>query len=161
MTDEQKRQVLKTHLGRFYVVTTQRERELYTSSMGGRRGDMYLWASPSVLLKFGCVWIMTRGKINFRTIYSYDLVETFLGNKDDYGTSFYNVPDPYLIIYHMKVTMPNKRLETFICQTIATRMMQGKVTLVLTEVQLQEVELAFPDILVKIGDSQNSAVGEL
>lgn len=140
ITKEEQKRILKQYLGIFYV---KPDKELYgfLKSEKVELKDAMLYGTPSQLKTVALYYLLTFGRQNYTHMFTYDLVERFLGNDEEEGS--FQEEAPFLILYHMRNTMPNKQLENMVNHLISRREIQGKVTVMLAESAVKEVEDLF------------------
>lgn len=146
ISEEAKRKILKQYLGKFATKISAEEWASYKAA-NPKLVTIYKLASPEALKIFGACALLAHGKQSYRMYYSYELVDAFLGNKplgqEEGDGTFYDSATPLLILYHSRNTMENRQLENMLCHCIERRALEGKVTVVLTEVSLPKVDALF------------------
>ena len=147
MDINQSKIILRSYLGKFFVSISS-EREALFKKKIKKLDTYYVVGDPVFLRQVGAFYLLAFGKQNYKSIISYDIMETLLGHTEEFGTSFQEIGGPVLIVYHFKRTFVNKRLEDSLNHLIGYRIADGRKTLILTECPLKEVEGAFPDIVI-------------
>lgn len=162
ISPEQKDRILRQYLGRFYGKVEPSVSALFSSEVSSA---CVVWAKgrPQFLRQIGACYLLKFGKLQYRFRLTYEIVDTFLGKTPDGSEgseTFYDTVSSYLILYHMGSTMENKQLQNMVCHTIAQRKLEGKPTLVLSEVSLPQVEGTIRDHngISIISDSARSVV---
>lgn len=145
--EPEKKKILKHYLGRLAVGLTLETQRIFSEKFK-KQGSVYAVGNPRFLRSVGCYLLLAFGMQKHRFVFSYELVDAFLGAKTvdedpEENRVFYDTQTPLLVIYHMGNTMENRQLENMVCHTITQRHLEDKPTIVLSEVRLQKVEAVF------------------
>lgn len=142
MDEATKRAIIKNYLGIFYVPVSKKEAESFTSLINPEESS-YLLANRTSLLKFACVQLMRGKRLDWSYSTTYDLISKFL-DAESY-TPFYSFSTHLVILYHLKNSMTNKRLEELSSHTISNLWLENKRVIFLTEINLPQIRSLFVD----------------
>lgn len=154
-----RKKILKQYLGRFFVPFSEGTWEKMEKAFP-KRTSTYVVGKRKFLLEVGCYFLLKWGRQIFRDHYSHELVDAYLGKKTldeaaEEGT-FYDDALPFMIIYHMLGTMPNKQMEPMIIHNVSQRSLEHRITLVLCESRLVTVRNCFSQLGLPVVDSEGS-----
>ena len=135
--NSQLKAALVSYLGGFNSKPTTQEVEKFKKLLPKLEGAFYVEGSKEDFKKFGCYMLVAWGRLDYQLIYSYELVDKYLGESDE---PFYETAAKILIIYHPRKTMPNKQLENMINHTLTLRERKGLVTVIMAEELLPKVK---------------------
>lgn len=137
--EENKKRILKYYLRPFLQKVTQKELEDLKVKYP-KLESCYVVGGAIYLRKVGLHFLLSFGRQTYQYKSTYEVIDAFLGNSDEEHKSFYEMSDPLLFLYHMKNTMTNKRLEEIVNHVVSYRRQEGKLTIVLAETKLSQVE---------------------
>lgn len=145
---EEKKNILKTYLYPFHKNPSKSMRDFCKKTFSCIQ-SFYFCSSPENLNQLIVYELLSHGYQSWKYVTSYDLVESFLGNNED-NKEFLDKSSSLLVVYHFKSTMENRRLEDLLSHTISLRDLEGKLTIVLTEVDLPKVKTQYQSLNKKI-----------
>jgi len=148
ISDSDKRKILSAYLGNYSIPIPSTSTEELRKNFPKRETHL-VQGTPHSLKTIGCYFLLEFGQVRYRSIFSYEIVEVFLGNMEEDRT-FCDDQTPFLIIYHTRSTMQNRQLEPMIIHTVGQRQRMNRPTLVLTESRIKEVETFFRSSNLKV-----------
>jgi len=143
ISDKERLIILKHYLGKFCCRIDPKVRKELSERIT-KPVSYYIRGTQDFLKQAACFYLLSFGQQQYRSLYTYEIVDLFLGNHqagdETEGQAFYDTETPLLIIYHMASTMENRQLENMTGHTITQRQLEGKQSLVLSECVLPKIE---------------------
>lgn len=140
LTNDQKVAQLKFYLGKFFVRIPQELQDRFKGALPGYK-SIVVRGDYRFLRCFGAYYLLAFGRKQYRFAYSYELIDTYLGNVSiDEQATFSDIQSELLFLYHMVNTMENRQLEPMMCHNLTQRSLEGKKTVLLLEGELSMVQ---------------------
>lgn len=164
MDKNRRKLLLESYLGMFRVKITENELGDFKIKYNKIR-PFYLEDSKQHLLKVGCYHLLNFGKIDYKTMSTFDLVNIQFGRNPDYleKENITDVGNKLLIITHFYGTPTFKNSFEMVNAAIESRVRKRLPTIVLTEIRLTEVLNFFNRLdgkkcMVEIGNKKKDIV---
>lgn len=151
MTKDALLAIYQAYLGLYATVDLTEQETEYFKSIIPDLSNIYVLGGRQDLLKLGKFLLLFKGRQHYKSILAYDIIFNYFGEgantevKDQATMEWFDTSIPVYMVNYITSTPKNKILESSISYLIQSRLLNSKTTIILTEVDLPEVKLNFPD----------------
>lgn len=136
ITEDEKRTILVRYLGHFAVNVGGAEKAKIRAMLPEQPTTHVIESLDRTFLrKYTCLFLLQYGRLNYRFVNSYDLVDRYFNNSDDDDShpAFHQYSQPILVLLLDDTAPTNKIHHELITHTVAQRLLEKKHTLILTQ----------------------------